>query len=209
MSQKKTNPLGRPKNPKKRQAILQAAVELFPQKGFAGVSMMEIAERANVSKLTLYSHFTDKDDLFAQSVIDCCEQQLPASSFQLPPDLSLAQALTAIGGGFLELVMDDKAITLHRMMIAQAGIDTVHSELFFKAGAERMLSEMQALLAKASRNGLLKIEHPQHAAEHFFCLLKGLQHMRVLMGLCKPPKPSVREQHVEEVVALFLRAYRP
>jgi TetR/AcrR family transcriptional regulator, mexJK operon transcriptional repressor len=201
--------LGRPKNLKKRQAILQAAAELFPLKGFASVSMMEIAEKANVSKLTLYSHFADKDDLFAQSVIDCCEQQLPTSSFQLPEGLSLQQALVAIGNGFLELVMDDKAISLHRMMIAQTSIDIEHSELFFKAGPERMLSEMQALLIKANASGRLTIDQPKQAAQHFFCLLKGLSHMRVLMGLSKAPSKAAREKHVKEVVALFIRAYQP
>ena len=97
MEMQKTAKLGRPKNLQKRQDILEAAAELFPAKGFAGVSMMEIAEKANVSKLTLYSHFADKEDLFTQSVIDCCEQQLPASSFTLAPGLSLEQALSAIG----------------------------------------------------------------------------------------------------------------
>jgi TetR/AcrR family transcriptional repressor of mexJK operon len=201
--------LGRPKNLKKRQDILQAAAELFPVKGFANVSMMEIAEKAGVSKLTLYSHFADKDDLFAQSVIDCCEQQLPTSSFQLPAGLSLQQALIAIGNGFLELIMDDKAISLHRMMIAQASIDIEHSELFFKAGPERMLSEMQALLVKADKSGRLNIDQPKQAAQHFFCLLKGLSHMRVLMGLCKPPSKLAREKHVNEVVDMFMRAYQP
>lgn len=201
--------LGRPKNLKKRQDILQAAAELFPVKGFASVSMMEIAEKAGVSKLTLYSHFADKDDLFAQSVIDCCEQQLPVSSFQLPVGLSLQQGLTSIGNGFLELIMDDKAISLHRMMIAQSSIDIEHSELFFKAGPERMLSEMQALLVKADKSGQLKIDQPKHAAQHFFCLLKGLSHMRVLMGLSKPPSKIAREKHVEEVVDIFMRAFRP
>lgn len=208
MKMQKTT-LGRPKNLKKRQAILQAATELFPLKGFASVSMMEIAERAKVSKLTLYSHFADKDDLFAQSVIDCCEQQLPVSSFQLPPGLNLEQALIAIGNGFLELVMDDKAISLHRMMIAQTSIDIEHSELFFKAGPERMLSEMQTLLIKANDSGRLEIDHPNQAAQHFFCLLKGLSHMRVLMGLSKPPSKTAREKHVKEVVALFIRAFQP
>lgn len=201
--------LGRPKSLKKRQAILQAAAELFPHKGFANVSMMEIAEKAQVSKLTLYSHFVDKDDLFAQSVIDCCEQQLPVSSFRLPVGLSLEQALIAIGNGFLELVMDDKAISLHRMMIAQSSIDIEHSELFFKAGPERMLSEMQALLTRANDSGRLAIAQPKQAAQHFFCLLKGLSHMRVLMGLCKPPNKTAREKHVKEVVTLFIRAYQP
>lgn len=201
--------LGRPKDPEKRQAILQAAAELFPSKGFDGVSMMEIADRARVSKLTLYSHFTDKEDLFTQAVIDCCEQQLPASSFQPAPGLDIEQALTAIGIGFLELTLDQKAITLHRMIVRQSGSDNGNAELYFKAGPARMLAEMRHFLEHADRSGALGIPKPALAAEHFFCLLKGLVYMRVLMGLCEPPDRAAREAHVREVVALFMAAYRP
>lgn len=201
--------LGRPKDPEKRQAILQAAAELFPSKGFDGVSMMEIAERAKVSKITLYSHFTDKEDLFTQAVIDCCEQQLPASSFQPAPGLDIEQALTVIGIGFLELALDEKAITLHRMIVRQGGMDTGNAELYFKVGPARMLAEMRHFLEHAGRSGALDIPQPERAAEHFFCLLKGLVYMRVLMGLCPPPDRAARESHVREVVALFMAAYRP
>lgn len=207
MEMQKTAKLGRPKNPQKRQDILEAAAELFPAKGFAGVSMMEIAEKANVSKLTLYSHFADKEDLFTQSVIDCCEQQLPASSFTPAPGLSLEQALSAIGTGFLELIMDEKSVTLHRMIIQQS--DGEHAALFFKAGPARMLAEMRNFLELASRNGSLAIAEPGVAAEHFFCLLKGLVYMRVMMGLGEPPDKASRMKHVTEVVSLFMRAYRP
>lgn len=209
MSTPKKAVLGRPKNPEKRQAILQAAAELFPQNGYDGVSMMEIADKAGVSKLTLYSHFTDKEDLFTQSVIDCCEQQLPASTFQLAPGLSLEQALGAIGTGFLELIMDEKSITLHRMIIQQSGGDSTHAELFFKAGPARMLAEMRSFLEQAAGSGALAIAEPGFAAEHFFCLLKGLVYMRVLMGISEPPGRTERETHVNEVVTLFLRAYSP
>lgn len=201
--------MGRPKNPKKRQAILQAAVALFPVKGFSGVSMMEIAEKANVSKLTLYSHFADKEDLFTQAVIDCCEQQLPATRFNLAPELDLQQALLAIGRGFLELVLDEKALTLHRMIIQQSTTDAAHAQLFFNAGPARMLSEMRSFLEQAARSGALAITEPQLAAEHFFCLLKGLIYLQVMMGLRLPPAKSEREAHVREVVSLFLRAYQP
>jgi TetR/AcrR family transcriptional repressor of mexJK operon len=207
MPMRKPNPLGRPKNLEKRQAILDAASELFPLKGFTGVSMMEIAEKAGVSKLTLYSHFNDKEDLFTQSVIDCCEQQLPSSSFKLAPDLSLQQTLRAIGNGFLDLVMDPKAISLHRMMVSQSGADNAHAEMFFKAGPERMLAEMQHFLEHARKNGSLHINDTRMAAEHFFCLLKGLIYMRVLMGLAEPPGKKARETHVQEVVDMFLNAY--
>ena len=209
MSMPKKAVLGRPKNLEKRQAILQAAAELFPQKGYDGVSMMEIADKAGVSKLTLYSHFTDKEDLFTQSVIDCCEQQLPASTFKLAPGLSLEQALSTIGIGFLELVMDAKSITLHRMIIQQSGADLTHAELFFKAGPARMLAEMRSFLEQAAGNGALAIREPGFAAEHFFCLLQGLVYLRVLLGISEPPDRQEREAHVREVVALFLRAYAP
>lgn len=209
MNMPKKAVLGRPKNPEKRQAILHAAAELFPQKGYDGVSMMEIADKAGVSKLTLYSHFNDKEDLFTQSVIDCCEQQLPASTFKLAPGLSLEQALRAIGTGFLELIMDEKSITLHRMIIKQTGSDTTHAELFFKAGPARMLAEMRSFLEQAARNGALSIAQPGFAAEHYFCLLKGLVYMRVLMGISAPPGKVDREAHVNEVVTLFLNAYAP
>ncbi len=55
---------GRPKDRGKREAILSAARELFMGHGYAGTSMDSLANAANVSKATLYSHFADKDTLY-------------------------------------------------------------------------------------------------------------------------------------------------
>ena len=41
---------------------------MFTQHGFDGVSMDQIAAEAGVSKLTVYSHFGDKDALFVAAV---------------------------------------------------------------------------------------------------------------------------------------------
>ena len=46
----------------KSEAILQAASDLFVEKG-AGASMTEIARRAGVSKQTLYNRFPTKLDI--------------------------------------------------------------------------------------------------------------------------------------------------
>ena len=45
----------------KRQAILDAAKSLFLTHGYANTSMDAVATLAGVSKLTVYSHFTDKE----------------------------------------------------------------------------------------------------------------------------------------------------
>ena len=52
-----------------RRRILDAAYEQFYRKGFARVSVDEVAAAAKVTKRTLYYHFKSKDDLLT-SVLD-------------------------------------------------------------------------------------------------------------------------------------------
>lgn len=46
--------------------ILQAARELFMQKGFGEVSIRNIAEKIEYSPTTIYLHFKDKDEIFLE-----------------------------------------------------------------------------------------------------------------------------------------------
>lgn len=200
---------GRPKDPEKRAAILEAAMALFPARGYDGVSMDAIAQQAGVSKLTVYSHFADKEALFSAAVTECCEQQLPHRVFEPSLEQPVREALTAIAYGFMDLIMDERAVTLHRMMVAQAGQDSRLTEIFFTAGPRRTLQDMEAFLRQAHDSGHLQVPKPDHAAEHFFCLVKGIRHMRVLVGLCPIPTTSERKAHIDEVVELFMRAYQP
>ena len=56
---------GRPRDLEKRAAIVDAAAGLFLERGIAATTMEAVAERASVSKMTLYSHFPDKPVLLA------------------------------------------------------------------------------------------------------------------------------------------------
>jgi AcrR family transcriptional regulator len=51
-----------------RRRILDAAYGLFWRQGFLRVGMDDIAERANVTKRTLYQHFSSKDDLIKSAL---------------------------------------------------------------------------------------------------------------------------------------------
>ena len=47
-----------------RGAILNAAKELLAESGISGTNMIEIADRAQVSRASLYNHFRDKHEVF-------------------------------------------------------------------------------------------------------------------------------------------------
>ena len=55
----------RTKQDKTRRRIVEAAYESFWRSGFARASVDSIAERAGLTKRTLYSYFRSKDDLLA------------------------------------------------------------------------------------------------------------------------------------------------
>ncbi len=48
----------------KKQAIIQAAIEVFSKSSFQNSSISEIAQRANVAEGTIYQYFKNKEDLF-------------------------------------------------------------------------------------------------------------------------------------------------
>lgn len=60
----------------KRQAVLQAAAELFNERGFHATSLDDIAARLNVSKPTLYYYVKNKDQILLQCVSQGLEMTL-------------------------------------------------------------------------------------------------------------------------------------
>ncbi|MBV4460086.1 TetR/AcrR family transcriptional regulator [Pseudomonas sp. COR58] len=200
---------GRPKDPAKRQAILEAAKTLFLSHGYANTSMDAVAAEAGVSKLTVYSHFNDKETLFSAAVAAKCEAQLPSMVFELPDGIPVENVLLNIARGFHQLINSEESVNLHRLIMALGSQDPKLSLIFFEAGPQRMVQGMERLLTRVNETGELSIDLPRNAAEHFFCLIKGAGNFRLLYGCGEPLTEEAAQSHVEEVVGLFMRAYRP
>lgn len=70
---KPRRPVGRPPDKKlqqrRRGEILEAATELFAQRGFIETEVQEIADRAGVGKGTVYRYYPSKEELF-QAALD-------------------------------------------------------------------------------------------------------------------------------------------
>ena len=62
----------------KMEQILHAALTLFKKNGFQKVSIKDIAEKANVSQVSIYNYFGNKDELLFEAVKFYLEDQLKA-----------------------------------------------------------------------------------------------------------------------------------
>ncbi|MDY6897583.1 MAG: TetR/AcrR family transcriptional regulator [Cyanobacteriota bacterium] len=61
---------------KYRKELLWKSFELFAQRGYASVTMREIAKELGVSTGTLYHYFPNKEALFLQLVEEQCQQDI-------------------------------------------------------------------------------------------------------------------------------------
>lgn len=198
---------GRPKDPGKRAAILDAAKRLFVSQGFERVSMDQIAAEAGVSKLTVYSHFGDKESLFAEAVRAHCEQGMPTSLFVAEPEVPVRERLTAIGTAFFSMIMTPEAIAGHRILCSPQVATSSMPAVFWEAGPQRVQQGFADLLARRVASGELEIDDCDRAASHFFTLLKGEPHAHAVFGYSCTGRIDTPEEHVASVVDLFLRAY--
>lgn len=190
-------------------AILMAAKKLFMVQGLPRTSMEGIAAEAGVSKLTVYSHFHNKEELFHETVSAKCNEHWPEVLFDVQARQSLQERLRLIGRGFLDLVHSEDVLHMYRLMAAEGSGQTRFGQLFWAFGPERTLTRFAQVLEVAHRAGELQVPDARLAASQFFVLLKGEDHIKALVGAAPSPDAATRARHVDSVIRVFLRAYAP
>lgn len=87
MSDTNKKPPGRPRSAQSHQAILQAALELLAEVGFAAMSMDAIAVRAGVGKTTIYRRYASKEELVADAIESIREEIVIPDTGNLQSDI--------------------------------------------------------------------------------------------------------------------------
>lgn len=202
---------GRPKDMRKHAAILEAAKTLFGERGYAGTSMDAVAKRARVSKLTVYSHFGDKDSLFRAAVRARCSELFPEDMYQPELGASARQALLGIALHHARLATSPEAVGMWRAISGGSAERTPQlGALLWEEGPQRVHVLVRDFLRRLVGQGKLSIEDCDVAATQFMALLKGDLHLKCLLH-CADGDADFRAQVDANAVAavdLFVRAYR-
>lgn len=194
-------------NLKKNAAILKAAVELFPKHGFEKTTMDDIAQRAGVTKQTVYSHFNNKEQLFIQMIDNLCHRGVSHAPVAGGKKKSFEALLFDVGTNLLTLITSPDGMAVTRLVIAEASRYPKVAKLYYESGTQRIMQLLAEFLDQQNALGNTAIPNTESAAAYFFALLKGQYFLRMTLGV--PPIPSNKEMqaHVKEVVAIFIRLY--
>lgn len=99
--------------------MLDAAADLFIAQGYGAVSMDALARADDVSKATLYAHFRSKDMLFATIITEACRANVDWETVLPPGVQDIREALTRFGRRIPRFLLEDRALAIHRVVLAE------------------------------------------------------------------------------------------
>ncbi len=145
--------------------LLDAALDVFFEKGFSAARLEDIAARAGVSKGTVYLYFSSKEDVF-----DALVRAIPQANIEqvralagdptIPADQLLGRVLRFIGG----LIRDPRMIKFPRLIVGEAGNFPKLAETYKREVISRGSAILTRIIERGIEEGRLRPVDPQHAA---------------------------------------------
>lgn len=172
--------------------------------------METVAGVAGVSKMTVYSHFADKEALFEAIVASVSDSmiQAPPPGAQ-PADTPLRTRLEALGRSFLSVVLSAEVCANGPLVAATLRKHPGLARRFFESGPRRTQGALATVLATAAQAGELRIADPVAAAIDLLSLWQGELPHRLAYGLVDHIAPDEIARNAIHGTDVFLRAYRP
>ena len=151
--------LGRRDPEARRQAILEAALAVFAEQGFAAAKLDDVADRAGVAKGTIYLHFKDKQDLFEQMVREAVSPVI-ARLEQLAklPDLPADAVLQGTFNLFRTEILGTRRKDLLRLVLTEGPRFPAIARFYHREVVSRGLNLMSELLERAKAKGELSAD---------------------------------------------------
>ena len=190
-----------------KQAILEAALELFSVQGFKATSISQITNAVGIRKASLYSHFENKQailDALVQEVLEQYEEhslfaradwEKDAGSLPQTPD----DAVQMIQGQIRYILHDPAISRARKMLVIEQFQNRSLAKLQTKQNYSDVLGYFTGLIKCLIQKGVLAEDDPEIMAAQF-CLP-----ISVWINLCD--REPEREQEVMELVERHIRQF--
>lgn len=196
----------------KRDQILGAAAEAICRHGFNGACIDDIADRARVSRQTVYNHYRDRTLLFS-AVIEEVMARANAAVFELLASFpETGDNLETELVGFLvrlnrNCVLNKDGRFLRKLVQSEGASHPELFETWRRHGPLKLTSALGASLARLATKGVLDIDDFDVAARQLLALGQADIQMQILLG--ETPSDAELESAARNAVRTFLRAHAP
>ncbi|MFZ4191734.1 TetR/AcrR family transcriptional regulator [Streptomyces pseudogriseolus] len=198
--------------------ILRAAKELFLADRYAGVSLERVAERAGLSRQTVYNRFGSKETVFREMVRDhwaafAERDRRPAADAEDTEDTEDASAeevLRAFAGSLRRFADETDQIRFARLVVAESARLPWIADEFYRLGKGPVAAAFTDRLDALVRAGRLRCPDTRLAARQFMGLVQEFLVWPRVMAFTEEtaagPDPDVV---IDEAVRTFLARYAP
>ena len=190
-------PRGRPRSEKARKAVLDAAAELLLARGPSAVSMDAVAERAGVSKATIYRWWPTKETL----VLDALFTEWAAATSYARDTGSLRGDLTALLRPWARLATSRPYGAVIAALLTQVQADPVFAAEYRHRVVEPRRDQARAIFRRSIERGEIPADTKVDVA---LDLLYGPLYHRLLHG-----HAPLTDRFTQDVIDMALNGIQP
>ncbi len=198
-----------------KQAILEAALDLFSVCGYDGVSVKDIANAVGIKDSSLYKHYKSKQDIFETIIAEMNSRFEQTVSYYKMPQGEIDQIYKQYGENnldwlkkiveaiFLFFYEDVYASKFRRLLMIEQYKNSEAARMFREWFLDGALSFQTALFEKLMREGYFRKADPFVAALQFYSPI-----FMLLLQYDSTPKKrneaiELLSSHVEEFAANY------
>ncbi|MEV4111203.1 helix-turn-helix domain-containing protein [Nonomuraea sp. NPDC049695] len=182
-----------------RERLLQAAAEVFAERGYDGTRVADIAAAAGVSNGALYAHFSSKADLLV-SALKAHGPLMLAKLLAAAPDRSVAELLLIVGRWLPRREGAPGHLIVEALVAARRDQEVAHPMRDYLGERADWLAD---LVRAGQAGGELDPALPPDALAHF-CLLLSMG-----SALITPNLHAVDDEEWSAVLTRVVAAFAP
>ena len=189
--------------------FLQAAIEVFLEKGYRNARLSDIVARSGGSLATLYQAYGSKKGL-AHAIMERCiggftQSLQKLQDSPLPPE----QALPIAAEDMLEEILSSRHIVTHRIVVGEGMNFPDLRDWYFEHGVAPANRRLAEYFAREQRAGRLLLGSPAIISNHFYMMVFGSAIIRSTAGTVDADDLAWIKADTRKAVAIFVRGMQP
>ncbi|MDQ1830662.1 TetR/AcrR family transcriptional regulator [Massilia scottii] len=185
--------------------LIDTAGQLMLKHGYGKVSLETIAREAHVAVRTIYVKFGGKAGLF-QAVLSANRARFYAPNEMDQDTRPLKEVVAAFSLQFYDMINAPEALSMQRMVMAEAGTNPELSESFYEAGPRQTRDMLARFFARPDIRAQLRDDLPLDLVPSFLlnCIQGDLFGRFLFQPVARPREEMV--QALEQRLDLFYRS---